>query len=212
MNKRGQFFIFVAIIVALVIFVLVSKSNTMREEISLENFKALSQNYLTESPKVINYAIYSLPADQQIQQLSDFSEDFINNYARNNDPNIGLIYIYNDPNPENNKVAIQNLLKNEQVNVVTSSANQLLFSTSDSSTGDLCISDTGVCTQATANLCDINLNYCVLSGNSLSGPLTLKIGDISYNFELPANNPGFIVIVKSTEGETTKVDISQKII
>ena len=78
MNKRGQFFIFVAIIVALLVFTLITKSNTIREEVTLQNFEQLSQNYLTESPKVINYAIYSVESPEV--SLSSFTEEFVNKY------------------------------------------------------------------------------------------------------------------------------------
>ena len=209
MDKRGQFFIFVAIIVALLVFTLITKSNTIREEVTLQNFEQLSQNYLTESPKVINYAIYSVdPSVTPEGALSEFTEEFVGTYAQNNDPNIGLVYVYNDP--ANNKVVIENLLNGEKVTINPQGQSQLLFSiTTDNIDGELCVEGIG-CQTANANLCqNINQNYCVLSGDSLSGPITLKIGDINYNFPLPENNPSFIVIVKSTEGDTTKVDISQ---
>jgi len=208
MDKRGQFFIFVAIIVALLVFTLITKSNIIREEVTLQNFEQLSQNYLTESPKVINYAIYSVQSPET--SLSTFTEEFVNNYAKNNDPNIGLVYLYNDPG--NNKVVIKNLLSNEKVTFNISNNFNVLFDTSQTVTGDLCVTETGICTQGSGNLCDVEQNYCVLSGGSLSGPIALKIGDISYDFTLPENNKGFIVIVKSKEGDTTKVDVSQNII
>jgi len=208
MNKRGQFFIFVAIIVALLVFTLITKSNTIREEVTLQNFEQLSQNYLTESPKVINYAIYSVESPEV--SLSSFTEEFVNKYAKNNDPNIGLVYVYNNPG---NNVFIENLLNDELVSISASEADtNLIFSTTETIGGGICVSDTGVCDEIDVNLCDIQRNYCVLLGDSLSGSLILKIGDINYNFELPKNNPSFIVIVKSIEGDTTKVDISQNTI
>jgi len=208
MNKRGQFFIFVAIIVALLVFTLITKSNIIREEVTLQNFEQLSQNYLTESPKVINYAIYSVQSPET--ELSDFSDDF-KKYAEKTDPNIGLVYVYNDPG--NNKVVIKNLLKEETITFNIGSNSNLLFSTSDTTTGNICTAGTGVCIQGTTNICDtINPEYCILSGESLSGQLKLSISDISYDFTLPENNKGFIVIVKSKEGDTTKVDVSQNII
>ncbi len=206
MNKRGQFFIFVAIVVALLVFTLITKSNTIREEVNLQNFEQLSQNYLTESPKVINYAIYSVESPET--ELSVFSDDF-KEYAAKSDPNIGLVYVYNDPG--NNKVVIKNLLKDELITFNINDNSNLLFSTSDTTAGNICTA--GICIEGTANICDtINQEYCILSGESLSGQLKLNIEDISYDFPLPENNKGFIVIVKSTQGDTTKVDVSQNII
>lgn len=210
MDKRGQFFIFVAIILALLVFTLVSKSNTIREQVSLENFEELSQNYLTESPKVINYAIYSVQSPED--KLSQFSEKFIHNYARNNDPNIGILYAYNNPDPKNQKLVIQNLLKGEKVVIDTPGAGEqpvFLFNTDEGIEGDLCIEETGTCIPGKTNLCENIVDYCLLSGSSLSGTVTLKVGDVSYDFNFPAKTPSFIVVVRSTEGQTTKVDISQ---
>ena len=210
MDKRGQFFIFVAIIVALLVFTLITKSNTIREEVTLQNFEQLSQNYLTESPKVINYAIYSVSPEAAAYELSKFSTDF-KKYAEKTDPNIGLVYLYNDPG--NNKVVIKNLLNDESIVFNVKDSSNLLFSTSQNTEGDICVTGTGTCTTVQANICNsISEDYCLYDAQSFSGPLTLKIGDISYDFTLPENNKGFIVIVKSKEGDTTKVDVSQNII
>lgn len=222
MNKRGQIYIFSAIIVCMVAFVLVAKSNTIREQVLLDNFKDISSNYLTESPKVINNALGTQTADltpeqklKQIEiQLSTFTGSFVNNYAKNQDPGVGLIYIYNDENG----VVIQNSLNNEvaHFNVVGGGQYNLL-STTDATCGKIVIEGTGAGSEGCSNLCgssDPNKNYCILT-SGISGDINLVIesetggAPINYNFNINPESPELIVILKSQDKNTVKVDVSE---
>lgn len=209
MNKRGQIYILAAFIVCMLAFLLVSTPNIIREKVLLQNFEDLSNNYLTESPKIVNEA---LDEKHNIQgELGGFTKKFIENYAENQDPKIGLIYIYSDKNG----VIIQNYLNNEKARFISSSnlAGEILLSYDTPVTGDIVFVGTGTGTPTITQLCASgNENYCALPKNQLPpGIYTLEIGDIKYKFEITQESPELIVIVKSTseDGSTVKVDVSE---
>src|SRR3989344_1937709 len=110
MHKRGQIFIFAAIIIGLVTFLLFTKPNTMHEEILLDNFGQVSQNYLTEMPKVVDNSIYN---EELVEDnLQRYTNDFLVKYARRElDPNVGIIYIYTN----GTDIIVDNHLNNEIV-------------------------------------------------------------------------------------------------
>lgn len=92
MNKRGQFFILGAIILALALFVLMVKLNTFDETVLIKDFYPLSENYKTESVKVVNDAIAQGGATTPNKALDDFTQKYLN-YARTIDPNAGLNHL-----------------------------------------------------------------------------------------------------------------------
>ncbi|MEW6063098.1 MAG: hypothetical protein AB1571_01875 [Nanoarchaeota archaeon] len=104
MNKKGQFFIFVAVILALVIYVVVSQVNRIEEKILLEDFNELSKNYATEAPKKVNDIVKDVADKTPEEQteaieggLNSFTSDFLD-YAKTQDPNMGFVYVYYDKN------------------------------------------------------------------------------------------------------------------
>lgn len=92
MEKRGQVYILVAIVLAIVIFGLVTVVNKVGQENIESDFKELSDNYASESARLINAMI----ADPDI----DISSIFVNftasftSYAKTVNPKFGLIYAF----------------------------------------------------------------------------------------------------------------------
>ena len=92
MEKRGQVYILVAIVLAMVIFGLVSIVNNVGQESIESDFEELSDNYASESAKLINAVI----ADPSV----DISSAFINftilftSYSKTINPKFGLIYAF----------------------------------------------------------------------------------------------------------------------
>ena len=92
MNKRGQVYILVAIVLAMVIFGLVSVLNKVEQENVESDFEELSDNYASESSKLIN----ALIANPTV----DISSAFINftilftSYSKTINPKFGLIYAF----------------------------------------------------------------------------------------------------------------------
>jgi len=92
MEKRGQVYILVAIVLAMVIFGLVTVVNKVEQENIESDFKELSDNYASESARLIN----SMIANPDI----DISETFVKftasftSYAKTVNPKFGLIYAF----------------------------------------------------------------------------------------------------------------------
>lgn len=96
MQKRGQIYLLVAVVIAIVVFGLMTIVNKVSQEDIKSQFEQLSDNYASESSKLIN----SLIADPNV----DISSAFVNftlmftSYAKTINPKFGLIYAfyYND--------------------------------------------------------------------------------------------------------------------
>lgn len=92
MQKRGQVYILVALVLAIVIFGLVQIVNRAEQESFESDFEELSDNYASESAKLIN----ALIANPDV----DISSAFINftilftSYSKTINPKFGLIYAF----------------------------------------------------------------------------------------------------------------------
>ncbi|MBI4153698.1 hypothetical protein HY501_00015 [Candidatus Woesearchaeota archaeon] len=91
MDKRGQIYILVALVLALVIFGLNTVTNKA-SQVNLEsNFRELSDNYATESVNLVN---------SLLSNSEDVASSFINftllftSYAKTINPRFGLIYAF----------------------------------------------------------------------------------------------------------------------
>lgn len=217
MNKRGQVYLVAGIMVCMLAFLLVSKPNFIREQVLLQNFETISNNYLTESPKVVNTALKESGTQDTPEEkleaiksdLSRFTEDFVRDYARNQDPNIGLIYIYNDENG----IVIENYLNGENAYFIgQSGTSNVVLNYEESATSNFVFVGTGAGSSIEQPLCnnEILKDYCILEkGKVTPGEYILKFGDISYKFTINQESPELIIIIKSKEGETIKVDVSE---
>jgi len=91
MNKRGQFYLVIALVISLGIVGVTHKVNTIEEPVLWEDFDMVSQNYLRESSFVINYALEN--KDDVYVNLDNFTRAYLE-YAKKRNPNLGLLYIY----------------------------------------------------------------------------------------------------------------------
>jgi len=101
MNKRGQFYIIISIILAIAVFAITATPNKLQEAILFEDFEDLSNNYIHESEYVIN-EILSDPGDLEItgpdvvvEKLDTFTTNYLT-YAKQRAPNLQLLYAYSD--------------------------------------------------------------------------------------------------------------------
>src|SRR3989344_7788193 len=93
MDKRGQFYIIIAIIISLAFFSIITPQNRVEETILFQDFNDVSLNYVQEAPKVANYGIFN---DLDVKDvLSDFTRNFLT-FAKQRNPTIELIYVYNN--------------------------------------------------------------------------------------------------------------------
>src|SRR3989344_1559080 len=92
MKKRGQIFILAALILILVLFLLISQSNVIREKLFADRFENIVRNYETEGDKLIN-SILETQGDPTTG-FEMFSNSFVG-YSTAQDPNLGTLYILN---------------------------------------------------------------------------------------------------------------------
>jgi len=93
MNKRGQFYIIMAVIIALAIYSLYLPQNKIQTVTLFEDFKDVAINFQSEAPKVINYALNI--QDDPKDYIEPFSRDFLKQ-ARETNPNVHLALVYSD--------------------------------------------------------------------------------------------------------------------
>ena len=87
-NKKGQFYIFIALLLSSLVFTMYPfTSSVIQTEYS---FQSLTQNYLSEAPKVVNSAV--IKKIDVFQSFEDYTLDFID-YATTKNLNFELAYI-----------------------------------------------------------------------------------------------------------------------
>jgi len=146
MNKRGQVFLLGAIIIGLALVAVSVKYNTATEYKLLSDYEELSGNYLTEAPKVINYAKYENLDEGE--KLKEFTKSY-KEAASKKDPNFGIFYMYRD---EDGTVRVLNTLNKRVLTIrvidpETGTAVSSVESYGDiESVGSVCVSGLG-CTE-----------------------------------------------------------------
>jgi len=93
MNKRGQVFLIAAVILALALFSVSVVYNSISVSPPLVEYRRLSENYLIEYPKVVNFARF-YDADEA-SAISGFNNVFLG-FARQKEPNFGVFYTFKD--------------------------------------------------------------------------------------------------------------------
>ncbi len=194
MNKRGQFYIFVSVILALAIFVVVSQVNTLEERILLEDFNELSKNFATEAPKSINKILSTATTETKPEDIggtldATFTNNFVK-YARTQDPNIGFIYIYKITlPPTTGGTTVQELYYianylpgTSTAKVCTEDFCQVLPSSTDESINNIKLNIGG---QTFKQNVPTELRTFGLGTSSSTDPITkIEIGEITYDVGL----------------------------
>lgn len=86
-SKKAQFYIFTAIVLIGYVMTIAPSAVTPKKPVS--TFRNLHENYVAESPKIINNAMHY---DGNVSALfENFSDSFMA-YAKTRDPNFGLAY------------------------------------------------------------------------------------------------------------------------
>jgi len=109
MERRGQIYLLTAIILAFIIFGLVSVVNKAGQESLKSDFEKLSANYEAESAKLVNYLLLKERTPDEIKEsFQNFTIQFTS-YAKTKNPKFGLVYAFNFKN----KLYIGNYLDKE---------------------------------------------------------------------------------------------------
>ncbi len=115
-NKKGQFYVLTAVIICSVLFMLLYGREPM-QKINTE-FRSLYNNYIYESPIVINNAIYH--NKNLSNQFKNFTASFIR-YAKEKNINLGVFYMLK----VDDDIEAANYL-NDEINIST--INEILMS------------------------------------------------------------------------------------
>lgn len=202
MNKRGQFFILGAMIMALALFVLMVRVNTYEEKILLEDFPDLSKNYESESVKVVNDAL--LNNLDENKALSDFTKDYVN-YARTLDPNLGFVYVYY--NRTSGEAVVSNYLGDQAVNVYTiGSKTDALFGDSSKSINDVSLNIGGIEFKKTIPV-NVNNFDPSMTTETFPGKISLEIAGVFYDVPSSGSGP-LTVIARSATSDSKQVEVS----
>lgn len=104
MNKRGQFYIIAALIIAAIIAGLVSEANYAIRRPKPVKFYDLSKDYEAEVTRIIDSGVYQGKSDVEINgDVANFTKQFLE-YAQEKDPNLQLFYLYGN----NNSITVVN--------------------------------------------------------------------------------------------------------
>ena len=106
---KGQMFVLTAIVVIMMIWMVTATYNSATVEIALEDFNELSQNYMSEKPKVENYAI--LNGEDRSEAIATFSDKYVDYVRGSSQPNFGVFNVVK----VDDRYEIQNFLPNNYV-------------------------------------------------------------------------------------------------
>lgn len=109
MSKRGQLYIFAALILCVVLFLLIGKRLIVSQEPIDDDFEELSKNYNFESAKFIN-GLLTLPGEKNVEEeFLKFTTAFTS-YSKNQNPDFMLIYAFKYSDESGEKIYLGNYL------------------------------------------------------------------------------------------------------
>ena len=199
MNKRGQIYLLTALIMSVIIYGMVTVSNKVSQEELKSDFEKLSQNYVTESAKLINSLIGKNDVASAFQNFTIM----FTSYAKAQNPRFELIYAFD----YNDSLYIGNFLKNRIFVCLDQDCNTILEPLEGCYTNiPASISFDGLELQLEPEKvelnsdCEIKYDY----SESVDG-LFITINDVTYYFEIRKNRPELILVSWETKAEQRKV-------
>jgi hypothetical protein len=193
MNKRGQFYIVIALILSLTIYGVTYRVNTIEEPKVWEDFNDVSENYITQTAIVINGALKN--KENVSENLDSFSAEYLG-YAQKRNPNLGLLYIYSN----GDTIALKNYL--DETGTV---GNQTVFGADQELVQDVTIRIGGKDFIYKVPVTSENFGEDWSDIGLGNDPFNLSIAGILHPFDLSGGNPEFKVIIRSPSGEDTEI-------
>jgi len=199
MDKKGQIYVISALILSVIIYGLSGQFNRIETEPQTD-FSEISDNYATESSRVVNYALYS--AKDIRQTLTLFTKDFLE-YARSKEPNIGLVYVYGD----DQRTLIENYLKTEDT-ILVETADEIkpMWSHSTETPTEMVVNIGGNIFRSTVptEISDFGDRYGSMRLKPTEA-MRLDISGVFYDMNLLEENPEFKVIIKNKKKELVEL-------
>jgi hypothetical protein len=192
MNKKGQFYIIIAVLLSFALFSVTYATNTIEEPVLYSNFNEVSENYIYESSNLINYLLKN--KDQDIKtEISVFTQNFLS-YAKVRDPSFEMIYFYS----ENNVISIDNTFNGESISFQSDD----LLGGSEDIIQDVSLEVGGVdfVYQVPIKASNFGKDWTTTT-TAWGGDIKLNLGGIIYPIHL--NPSDFNVILRSSDFEYT---------
>lgn len=199
MNKKGQVYIAAALILIAVIYLIVTKLNTVHQEKLETDFQKISKNYVIESNRLVNSLINS--REDVMKGFTNFTLIFTG-YSKAQNPNMGMVYIFK----YENKIQIGNYLDTSIEVDLGENKNESLPGCYDSVSTS--IEFEGLSITVGSNLGDVM--KCILT-KDLRGrkSITIYVDDIPYEFDLVGSRPQLMVVTRQDEKEQRQVFIER---
>ena len=201
MAKKGQFYIILVIILSVAVFGIVSETNTAQQPILTQDFNELSQNYIQESPKVVNYALYT---EQEVKEVFPvFTENFLEQ-ARKVNPKITLLYIYSN----GTEVQLRSYLDEAVIINATGYSSSFLFGQEQTVIEKIVLNISGkeFVHQVPVTIENFGEEFFETRPFPEPGALHLDVGGIFHTFDLASTEiPELQVLLTSQEGDVREV-------
>lgn len=191
MNKRGQIYIVAALILSVVIFLLVSQTNFVREILIEDDFEQISQNFDIESAKFMN-SLLAGDDDDISSDFDTFTKKFTD-YVKVENPEFEFVFVIEYGV---DKYAGYYIKKDIKIGPDTT------LESNDPITGDVYQDDFSITLEITGE-------GKVRSVNDTS---TITIEDIVYILNIDPGTPQIIIISREEKGEQTKVYLNEEFI
>ena len=189
MNKRGQFYLILALILSLAVYGITYRVNKIDEPILFEDFNEVSQNYLTESVYVINNALKN-EEDVEVK-LDTFTKSYID-YAQKRNPDLTLLYVYGN----GTNVSIQSYLDSTsavQAHTILGAHQELVQGITIRVGGKEFIYEVPVTSE--------NFGEGWTGVTLDNRPFNLSVGGIIHPFDLSSGSPEFKIIIRTASGD-----------
>lgn len=191
MNRRGQFYLIIVLVLAFLIYGVTGKTNSIEKPILFQDFSDLSENYVTESKNIVNDALYSNSPNIEVE-VEAFTREFLV-YAKQKNPSMGIVYVYKNETGIN----VVNYL-DQPIGTPTE-----FIPTANQEVLERVIFDVGgkeFVHQVPLKLENFGAEW--YSGGVPPGPLNISIGGILHNFgDFSGTGPAFNVLLRATTGE-----------
>jgi len=204
MNKRGQFYIIMAIVVSLIIYSLYLPENKIEEVTLFEDFRDISLNYQTESPKVVNHYIYKNLEDEDLKKaITNFTSDFLEQIQQKN-PNVNLVFFLSN----GTHVFIKSYFDNSILFQQTNTTKELFGENQESLNSiKLKVSGKDFEQQVPVKMKNFGNEFTSQTLPLSDDEFVVEIGTIFHNFQLNRNNIGneFIFLIEANNGNITNI-------
>ena len=195
-------YIISAVILGIIIFGLVSRSNVLEKKEVKDDFEAIGENYAFEGSEVINYGVNK---DKNLFALfNEFTNNFLK-YSGKKDDNVGVLYVLAAKNvADANVVKIRNCLKGKK-----QPKDEAILSCVDDISSSISIVGLGGLSVGVP-LPDRYSSKVVGRGEKQ----IIKIGDeeydLIYEFDTSGENPKIGYVIIKEEGDTVKIFTNAK--